>query len=192
MRFSNFMFYEMAMRSGNNLALYTQPGFVVLFEPSWQWKKAFREQEMDYAENLVFGIMEMRDNTMYKTWEVDAVYAQQGYGPFTYLTAMSTVYPDGLSPTRIQTQLTPAAKRVWTEFYSGQGQKLVKPVPLEGAKHHEEPYLNYKYVINSPISTQPMIQKSNAFFKQDRTGEWKDLFLEMTNGLLKAKMSEIY
>lgn len=210
MNFSKFILSEMAMKQGDDMGLFVEPGFIAMFKTGLgsHWRKAIMQQNIDFAvdgtgKSLLYGVMTIRDNVLFKTWEVDSVWAEKGYGPYLYLLAMSVVHPDGLAPTRITSMISPAAKKVWSEFSQGAGSHLVKPVYLKstdkeldkiylttpGKGPHKDAYLNYKYIIKNPINYKPMVAKGNMIF---RNTDARDIFMEMATGVLKDKLSDIY
>jgi hypothetical protein len=182
---------EMPMQWGDNLGLFLENKTFALFQPNPAWNRILQDTEYDAAESLIQGVMDLRDNALYNGWEVSTVWAKKGYGPYLYLIGMTIAGPMGLMPSRIASQVSPAAKHVWWEFFQGQGKDLVTPIPLE-ATHHAEPFLNYKYVIKKPINIKKLIYAGQRIFANDRYGDKRVNFHEIIDSLLRSKMDDIY
>lgn len=196
MKFKNWFLLEMPMQWGNNLALFTagepHPTEFALFQISSEWNRILHASDVDAAANYLYGIMSLRDNEMYKAWEIDAAWARHGYGPFMCLIAMSLIGNTGLISTRVPGQVSPEMARVWKEFYDGAGKNLVTWVPLEDAKHHPQDYLNVKYFVKQPINLQPLLRRGKLTFRNDRHGEKQELFHELIDGFLRSRMHDVY
>lgn len=187
----NWLLDEMAMQWGNSLALFLQGNFIALYQIGSDLRKAITESDYDKFAGFMYGVMTLRDNTLYKTKEVESVWARPGYGPFLYLIAMTVAGKDGLAANRVRGQVTPAANDVWRNFFEGAGKNYVTPIPLNNA-HHPEEWLNHKYVINTPIQIQTMVRKSDVIFRRDVHGELKAGFYDMADSLLSNQMRSIY
>lgn len=187
MLFKNWFLSE-AMRYGDNLALFKESNFLCLYRTGSEIPRILRTWS-DSLEDYLYGAIDLRDNSTYQTWEIDSIWAKPGYGPYLYLVGMTVAGDRGLAPNRAL--ISEPAKKVWQKFYES---NLATAIPLpEGAwKHHKEPYLNYKYTINSPINLSKMIARSNITFRNDKDGELRETFWEMAEGILKDKMSDIY
>lgn len=200
--FKGWLLTEMPMQSGRGLAAVQEGGLVVIFKPTMRLKRAVASQNADLLWNRahvdVVGILEIRDNSLYQSLEVERIWAQKGYGPLLYMIGMSTDPERGMMPTRVQQHISDPAKNVWQQFSQGKGQHLVTPqdaVNDEGspASHHPEPYLNQKYVINKPHPEfGNMIARGQQFFQDDKYGEKKTNFIEFADGYLKHQMDQIY
>lgn len=193
MLFDLYLYLEMPMQTGDNLALAkldptlgSGPGeLFVLFDSNSMMRQALKSGDSDEAKNHIYGIMKVRDNTLYDAHEVDSVWARPGYGPLMYLIAMKGSGPRGLMSSRVSDQVTPAAKNVWQNFHSGSGRKFVTHQPL-AAQHHEEDYLNRKYVLKAPLNINGMLSRGKV------NGVSKNTLDEAAEILLSDKMGEIY
>jgi hypothetical protein len=199
--FSGWFYTEMAMQSGKGLAAVQEGGLMVVFNPTARLKKAVQAQDdtlWEGGEVDVMGILEMRENSLYQSSEVERIWARPGYGPMLYMIGMSTDPERGLMPTRVQQHISEPAKNIWQQFASGKGQQFVTPhdAPDEQGQlpaHHPEPFLNKRYTINQPHPEfSNMLMKGEQFFSNDRYGEHKTHFIEFADAYLKQQMDQIY
>jgi hypothetical protein len=147
----------------------------------------------DYLDMHPFfkGIVDLRYNETYSSWEVDRIYAQKGYGPLLYLLAMQEFGNEGLMPSRVRSQVSPAAKKVWKEFYSGQGRNHVTFEDTESSSHDED-YLNKKYFIRKKIPTGRAKSLHDKVIGRDQYGERLNLLIEGADHAIKGEMDRIY
>lgn len=192
MRFKEFI-TEMAMQTGEGLALVQYGnGLLVVFKPNPEFKKATFNMDFEKMQetNAILGIIQLRDNTLYKSMEVNAVWAVKGYGPLMYMLAMSSAQDYGLMPSRMNGQISPEAQNVWKNFYDGQGKKFVNYRKTK-ANHHQEDFLNKRYKIKNPHPNyEQMIQKGKIFFNNNQNAY--EHFIEFADYILKSKMNKIY
>tara|TARA_Y100000034_G_scaffold113299_1_gene148168 strand:- start:661 stop:1548 length:888 start_codon:yes stop_codon:yes gene_type:complete len=191
--FKGWFFTEMAMQTGQGLALVQNGQTFILFKPDVRARRVFQRADWDemVETNIIMGVIDVRDNTQYGSMEVDSVWAQPGYGPLMYMIAMTSAGDYGMMPNRTP-KVTGAAKNVWQQFDQGAGQDLVTPHDV-GADHHKEPYMNQKYTLNQPNPDIPqMLAKGERFFRGDRHGELRTNFIEFADGLLRSEMENLY
>lgn len=188
------------MSSSQGLALYhpEDADVFVLYNPK-TISNALKNYDTDEAANSIYGIIELRYNETYKSYEVERITANKGFGPIMYLTALQYAGKDGLMPTRIKEQVTDQAKNVWKQFYDGIGSKYCKSFdlinPEDNTKNtsHEEEYLNKKYVLNKTYNDyNKMINNSKMFLRNDRYGEYGDMIWNTGDEILTNKMRSIY
>lgn len=195
MNFKKYLLMEMPMQSSNGLALVDNNDMLVIFKPDINFKRSLRKLNWDeaVATNTILGVMGIRDNTVYNSLEVGEIWAKHGYGPLLYHIALNKAKDYGLMPTRVTHHLSPEAKSVWKNFYSGIAKDTVTPVKTD-AENHEEDYLNNKYVINKNLPyVRSMIQRGKIFFFGDnKYNEQFDMFLELSVFLLKEELNKIY
>jgi len=185
--FGEYLFFE--MRTGEGLALVGEDNntFFVLFENNLEFQQALINYDYDKISEHIFGVIELRDNQMYQTMEVDAVWARKGYGPLMYLIALKSVGSYGLTASRVQ--VSAGAKEIWRNFYEGVGKKFINAIPL-GAKHHEEGYLNYKYVLKVPYDIGPMLMRGKVALR-DKHGEKRNALMEAAAMVLRQKLGDL-
>jgi hypothetical protein len=185
--FQEFLFLEMPMRTGENLALASQDNLLfILFENNLALQRDLANYEITEATLHIYGVLRLRENQKYQAMEVDSIWARQGYGPLLYLIGMKSAGSMGLMASRVNTQVTAAAKNVWGNFHSGSGKKFVQAIPLD-VKHHEEDYLNHKYILKVPFNISGMINRARVI-----RGERREMLFEAGESLLSNKMGEIY
>lgn len=190
--FCEYLFLEMPMQTGTNLALLQQGhALSVLFQNNAKLQSLLKKQEMEGLEANFFGVLQVRDNTIFDADEVDAVWAKPGYGPLMYLIGLQTAGKHGLMASRVKSQVTPAAKEIWRQFYQEAGQGFVQPIPLN-SEHHEEPWLKCKYILKKPYNISGFLQKGKMALKNDPFGQKMDLLMEAADGLLRQQMNNIY
>lgn len=187
---------EMPMRSGRGLGLLpmddnTGTGLFVLLQPSTQLTAALRKMNSYEAGQCILGVMELRDNVTLDSWEVDAVFAKPGYGPFLYQAAMSWAGDRGLVSCRSKSQMTPAAKKIWQSFYDGDGSSFAEAVPLESSRH-EEPALRHKYVARYPLDVDALFRVGKRAIGHDPLGDKTTLIAEEASSMLREAMQDIY
>lgn len=185
---------EMAMQTGEGLALLNENNaFLVLFKPDYRLKIALKKQDTDLIEQFedhIVGAISIRDNTLYKSAEVDRVYAQQGYGPLLYILAMCA--NGHLMSSRVYGQVSDDAKGVWQNFDKGVGKNLVNRQSLK-VKHHDEDYLNKKYKLKQSYPMyEKLLKKGNAFFMFDTYGEMRNSLMELAEVVLHRKVNTLY
>ncbi len=161
----------------------------IIYDP--KMRQYLDNENWDKSRPYFLGILNLRDNQTYDTWEVDRIWSKKGYGPLLYLLAMQETGNEGLMPSRVKSQVTPEAKRVWKEFYDGKGSDLVTYEDTE-AIHHDEDYLNKKYFIDTQIDTSAAQRRHKQVIGQDPYGERFNNFIETADGVIGGEMSEIY
>jgi hypothetical protein len=190
--FTNYLLLEMPMQTGANLALVQESNLYVLFESNHNLQVALRKRVLEAIDQSIYGILRIRDNTLYNADEVDAIWAHKGYGPLMYLIGMQNAGKRGLMSSRVSNQVTSQAKEVWRQFYQGAGKDLVLPVPLQAKHHHEEEWLSYKYVLRKPYDITKLLNKGKIALKNDPYNEKLNLIIEAADALLSRHMSDIY
>jgi len=187
------------MKSTEGLALHKSGAMIILYNPRdiFPLLSAFDGDLLSEIAKNVMGIVEIRDNQKYNADEIDRTWAQKGYGPLMYLIAMTEAGNRGLIPNRLNTQITPEAKNVWRNFYEGVGKDYVETTPLiddegERATHHEEEYLNTRYIIKNPLDISILEHRDAEVFANDRYGELTSHFEEMADSIIRHKMEDIY
>ena len=188
------------MSSPSGLALYKAEGskLFILYNPK-TITKALKDYDTDEAEKSIYGVIELRYNSSYDTYEVERVTANKGFGPIMYLVALQFAGSKGLTPTRIKNQVSDAAKNIWKQFYDGVGAGYVKNLDLINAEDgtqntsHNEEYLNKKYILNKTYSDyNKMLNTNNKFLQNDKYGEMGDVIHDAGDVVLTRKMREIY
>ena len=96
---------------------------------------------------------------------------------------------EGLMPTRVSSQITPAAKNIWQKFLTN---KDVVSVPLEDTTAHKEEFLNRKYLLKKKFNTINLEKNNEIILRNDKFGEKRTLIVEGADKLLRNKMVEIY
>ena len=188
------------MSNPNGLALYKPEGVntFILYNPKTIYK-GLKDYDSDEVEKSIYGVIELRFNSSYDTYEVERVVANKGYGPIMYLIALQFAGPKGLTPTRIKNQVSDQAKNVWKQFFDGIGSSHTKPLDLINPEDnttnnsHNEEYLNKKYVLNKTFSQyNKMLNASKTFLKNDRYNEMSNMITDTGDTILTRKMREIY
>lgn len=191
--FKDFLYNE-GLQGIDKLALFEYGAMIILYEPL-SIKSLLRRNvdlwEYPQAEAAMMGVMEWRDNTLYKAIEVDSVRAKHGYGtPMHFL--LMQLHPEGIIPTRVAGQNTPDEKRVWERFYHNVGNFVVAE-PLENAQHHPEPYLNMRYKLRRPMYNLNMLRRHHKLaIIPDRYEEKSNNLLEFADSWLRREMQRIY
>ncbi|MFW6219468.1 MAG: DUF5661 family protein [bacterium] len=145
----------------------------------------------DYAISKIMGVIQYRYNNKYSAYEIDKVGANKGYGPQLYMILMSYAGDKGVIPSRVKGEISDEAKKVWKEFYNGVGSKYVEIYDLKNnqdelANHHEEDYLNKKYVIKRKININSLLSKDNPY------EEYNDAILDYSLTFLFNKITRAY
>lgn len=196
MTFREFVLNEMPMQTGEGLALLVEGGSMyILFQNSMPFQRALLSQnpENQHLENAIFGVLTIRDNTLYNSDEVDRVWARKGFGPLMYLIAMQNAGKYGLMSSRVTGEVSNDASTVWRNFYEGAGKKFVKVIPLNAEHpHHEVPWLNAKYILKKPFPIGEFIMRGRAAFARDKHSEGRNLFVELADSMLRRKVDDVY
>lgn len=192
---------EMAMQTGKGLAAVREGGIIVVFRPTTKLRRAVSKLDAEIMwdnSDDIMGILEVRDNRLYQSMEVERIWAKPGFGPLLYLIGMSAEPDRGLMPTRVKQHISDPAKEVWKQFSQGKGQQYVTPHDAPDAEgnlpqHHDEPFLNKKYIINAPYPEfDAMITRGQRFFADDPYQEKINHFIEFADSYLKHQMDQIY
>lgn len=188
------------MSSPSGLALLNPKGTktFILYNPKLI-SQGLKDYDGEEVEKGIYGVIELRYNGSYDTYEVERVTANKGFGPIMYLVALQFAGSKGLTPTRIKNQVSDAAKNVWKQFYDGVGASYVKNLDLINAEDgtqntsHNEEYLNKKYILNKTYADyNKMINVNNKFLQNDRYGENSDQIYHAGESIITNKMREIY
>lgn len=151
--------------------------------------EALASYDMDGMEKkilFVFTIKELENGLM----TIGAIYAQKGYGPIAYKTAMKL--SGGLTPTQ-DTKVTPEAQKVWEEFLSGKGSNDVKVVTFaEGEEQLANKWKYSTYSLKKNLNVTKNITNHKIFISQDRYGERKSSLDELADTFLSKTMKKIY
>ena len=181
----------MPAQQTTGLALYADFPTYVLYRPD-KVRPHLKTYDYDAIQEGILGVMDLRDNELFDANEVHSVWAAKGYGPVMYQIAMQESGSRGLIPSRVRSQVTPGAKKVWREFHEGQGKDFAETEELPDAEHHEEEYLNKRYKAVRSIDLSKLKAKHRTTIGRDPYGERMTAFVEAADGLLRTKMAEIY
>lgn len=118
---------------------------------------------------LIVGVIDISHRTKCDgAWVVNVVAAQKGFGPLMYDIAFSSVGKAGLISDR--DTVSNSARKIWK--YIGAFRKSeFSFFPINPDNYdcifpeRRETYLNYRYVLNQPVDTGRLIQRSNEFLK---------------------------
>lgn len=195
-KFSDFLL-EMPMEQGQDLGLLVyepnNPSIFILMKNSPGLKNAINNYDYETIENAIYGVMNIRSNSKYNALEVNKVWARSGYGPLLYYIAMSYSGKAGLMSSRVEKQVSPEAKSIWSNFHSGVGKDKVNPVPLDSDfRHHPEDYLMNKYVLKSKMNLRNYLLRGKQIVGRDPYGEKFDTIMEVAEGMLDSRMNDIY
>ena len=181
----------MPAQQTTGLALYADFPTYVLYRPD-KVRPHLKTYDYDAIQEGILGVMDLRDNELFDANEVHSVWAAKGYGPVMYQIAMQESGSRGLIPSRVRSQVTPGAKKVWREFHEGQGKDFAETEELPDAEHHEEEYLNKRYRAVRSIDLSKLKAKHRTTIGRDPYGERMTAFVEATDELLRTQMAEIY
>jgi len=186
---------EAARELTPDLALFIEGTTIALYRPTASLKSAMNKLDADEdnenIKNAIIGVLTLRFNDKYKSYEVDSINAQKGYGPLLYKLGMNLAAQDGLIANRTG-QITPEAKKVWKEFFDGIGSAQVNKVKVDDRFHPNEDYLNFKYTLKIPINTLSAISKHKRFIGNDPHEEKKTFLWELFDSFLRGKIQDIY
>ena len=118
---------------------------------------------------LIVGVIDISHRTKCDgAWVVNTVAAEKGFGPLMYDIAFSSVGKAGLISDR--DTVSNSARKIWK--YIGAFRKSeFSFFPINPDNYdcifpeRRETYLNYRYVLNQPVDTGRLIQRSNEFLK---------------------------
>jgi hypothetical protein len=169
------------------LALFDQDDmFFCIYEPHPELREAVEQQDFHHpGQAHIKGVLATSPPPSGRGLEVFSIFTQQGYGPILYKVAMTFAKEEGLMP-----KITPAAKKVWQEFYSGVGSKDVITKRLKPV--HQEEYLNYKYIIKAPLNLSTAQAMHRKFVGNDPDGTFEDNLLGYADTLRMDKMKSVY
>lgn len=173
-----------AMKRLTNEALWIDNQMLILYNP----KVDLESYDMEIIEKAIYGAMLVRYNESYEVHEVSSVRSEKGYGPLVYLLAMQEF--GGLTPIRTR-EITPAAKKVWKEFYDGAGKNLVETKDI-GLEHYDEDYLNLVYYIQKLINIHAATKRHDKAIGKDPYQEKSNLLLETADSYVANEMRRIY
>jgi hypothetical protein len=198
-RFKDWLVLEMPMETGRpglGLVTYAQPTptLFVLVQNSPSLRQSFRDSDYDAAKESIVGVLTMRDNEIYQTWEVDRVWAQHGFGPLLYYVAMTYAGGVGLMPNRISGYVSPEAKNVWSQFLNGAGSDKVVATPIvpNNSAHHPEPHLMHKYVLKKKMNLSTLLRAGQRIIGHDPYGERLNFIIETAEAVLQGHIEDLY
>ena len=173
-----------AAKNLGKYALRVDKQLTYLYINDSELKEALESYDMEGMEDkilFVFGIKQDMGLNVF-----DAVYAQKGYGPIAYKTAMQIA--GSLAPTQ-DNRITPSAQKVWKEFFDGKGSKEVEK-ELFGST--EGNWQRYEYKLKKNINLSNNIKAHKQFIGDDPYNEKSDMLNELADGLLVGNMRDIY
>ncbi|MFW5847546.1 MAG: GNAT family N-acetyltransferase [bacterium] len=177
----------------SHLALYVIDDFqdteYILYDP----KIVEHIYDADEADKYFHGYISVRENNKYNALEVDTIAAKQGYGPLMYMIAMTVAGKKGLLPTRVTSQISQEAIKVWKEFDSGKGEQYVEAVPIEDGHYGENyDFLDKKYFIKNPIKIDTLLNNNKKVLVNDKYGEIGELIWEIGASYARNEMDRVY
>jgi hypothetical protein len=172
------------MKTLENNALYISDDhrLVYLYKPDEELRQALEEYDTEDVSDkilFVFGIKE--ENYM------DAIWAQKGYGPIAYMLAMEL--QGEMAPYYMKSKVTPAAEKVWKEFFNGKGAKYVNK-QLVGSDPKN--FRNYFYSLKKHLPYKKNVKIDKEFINPDPYGEKRELLNEVAESILENSMNSIY
>ena len=163
-------------------ALYLDKDLTILYVPDEELRNGLEEYDVEGLDDkilLAFGIRE--------EIHMDAVWAQKGFGPLAYKIAMQL--QGEMAPFWMERQVTPAAARVWKEFFDGKGSNDVNKT-LTGVS--PDNYRHYSYSLKKKLNLNKNIRIHTNFIGKDPYNEKLGMLKEMAEGQLRSSMRSIY
>jgi hypothetical protein len=144
--------------------------------------------------SAVVGTIRIKQNC--NSWMVSSVAAEKGYGPLMYDIAFSFAGNSGMLPDR--SLVSPHARKIWKYIFDKRRNEFqIKPVPTsckfaDKNKLGKEPYLDFIYVLNTPVQGLESLQQRNKAFLEELSSEMnydvKKLLAMMASDFFSRKM----
>lgn len=166
---------------GNN-ALVMNDKLTFMYKPDQELKDSLDEYDTDNMEDKILFVYSLKEGLYF-----DAVFAQKGFGPIAYMVAMQQ--QGQLAPYWMESQVTPAAQKIWKEFFNGKGEKFVNK-ELNGVDPKN--YRHYVYSLKKPLNLSKNLKINDRFLENDEYGEKQTMILELADSLLQNSMESIY
>lgn len=180
-RFKDVM-NEAAMDLGS-YALKTSERLTYLYKNDSELAEAIEAYDTDGMESKILFVFAIKQDMGLNVF--DAVYAQKGYGPAAYKTAMTMM--GSLAPVQ-DSRVTRSAQKIWEEFYSGKGSNGVTK-ELFGAV---DGWQRNEYKLKKPLNLAKNKKAHEKFLGKDPYQEKIGMLDELADGLLNSKMAGIY
>lgn len=154
-----------AQATASELALFVQDNasekFIVLYRPSvLETDTTLSADDKTSALKVVVGMIRLIKNKRCNLWIVQNSAADKGYGPFMYDVAFSLVGSIGMAPDR--DTIKQAAKNLWSyNFTTRTNEFVITPIKdclFQGDKKAGEEFLDYRYVLKTPVDVQTLIK----------------------------------
>ena len=171
---------EAAIEDISKLGLYIDGSYIILYD-QYGVRAHVRHLDGDKIEPFIKGVIRLGWEGAQKTYKVEEIWAEKGYGPTLYRIAIQYAGRHGLMPSPHRGQVSPAAQSVWKEFYDGKGSDFVDTKKSDEENHGVE-HLDSIYYSNGPqIDTSKAEQNHNKIFNKA-----KDPYEEKLTTLIEA------
>ena len=176
------------IRDVSNFALHQESMMDILYQPGPEMEQALADYDYDVIADNLLGVTQFGYSEELERPLLHAAFTQKGYGPTMFLIAIQKFSDEGLVPD--PNKVTPAAKKVFKEFYEGRGKSYVTSEEVESS-YHKEDYLNQAYKVVKPLNLNRAVRTSNQIL-QDKFGEKLSLLADVAGSTLTQKMREIW
>jgi hypothetical protein len=171
---------EAAVEDISKLGLYVTDSYIILYD-RYGVGAQVRHLDGDKIEPFIKGVVRLGWEGAQKAFKVEEIWAEKGYGPTLYRIAIQHAGRNGLMPSTIKGQVSPAAENVWKEFYDGKGSDFVDTKKSADDNHGVE-HLDSIYYSNGPqINTSKAEQNHSKIFNKA-----KDPYEEKLTTLLES------
>jgi len=181
-------FKEMALNEAakelDKYALRIDEQLTYLYINDNELQEALEIHNMEGMEDKILFVFGIKQDMGLNVFE--AVYAQKGYGPIAYKTAMQMM--GEMAPSQ-DSRITKSAQKVWEEFFSGKGSKDVNK-ELFGST--EGNWQRYTYSLKKELDYVTNIKNNDNFIGKDPYNEKTNMLNEVADGLLINSMRAIY
>lgn len=175
-------------------AFFPKEGAIILYYETDELKTAIEEYDYATMQKEIVGsinVMELgkANNTTYN--HVARVWAEKGFGPLLYYTAMAKY--GWLSPSRTRGAVSGQAKKIWKKFSQMSNMKS-----MDVKAEHDDDYLRKAYMLDNTTKNKAGQALNGLLYKHRRfmgevsnQQEAEGLIWEMADKIAGSKMAEI-